>query len=95
MNRPRLIRARRRASRPSPPMPFTNENESAWLEFGAVEMRLRRDAGEVVWSAAMPDTTPALTRAEWAARDLAALEAATDSAVADPYADEEVLLERS
>jgi len=94
MNRPRLMRPRRPAPHPMPPMPFLSEGDSAWLELGPSELRLRRESGEVTWSATLPDA--ALAGAEWAARDLAALDATGGAADdADPDDSEEVLLERS
>jgi len=92
MNRPRLIRARRLPRRP---MPFPSDSDSTWLELGATELRLRRDNGEVAWSAALPDAALTAAGAEWAARDLAALDASGARSDDDPADSEEVLLERS
>jgi hypothetical protein len=56
---------------------------------------LRRDSGEVAWSATLPDVALTAAGAEWAARDLAALDASGAAADEDPADSEEVLLERS
>jgi len=82
-----------------PPMPFLSDSDSTsdstWLELGATELRLRRESGEVAWSAALPDAALTAAGAEWAARDLAALDASGAAAGDDPADSEEVLLERS
>ena len=97
MNRPRFSRLRRRASRPTPLSPFFSaapDSEPAWLELGPGELRLFRDGGDVAWSTSLSDPAHALAGREWAARDLATLDAAHE-AEADGDGDEEVLLGRS
>ena len=90
MNRPRFSRLRRRSPRTAPPFPYLSESEPAWLELGHAELRVRRDGGDVAWSAALPDATQTLAGREWAAPDLAALDHEGDG-----EGDEEVLLGRS
>ena len=84
MARPHFSTARLRARRSQRPLPITGDLDSQWLELGASELRLRRDGGDVLWSAALPDH--ALSGYELAAADLASLEGDED---------EEVLLERT
>jgi hypothetical protein len=84
MARPHFSTARLRARRSQRPVPFVGDPDSGWLELGASELRLRRDGGDVLWSAVLPDG--ALAGYELAAADLASLED-------DDY--EEVLLERT
>jgi len=62
------------------PVPFLRavDSEPAWLELGAAEMRLKREDGDVVWSASWVDSARAFTTLEWSSGDLATLESAED-----------------
>ena len=82
---PFLDRAPAGASLPAAALPPAGDLDSGWLELGASELRLRRDGGDVLWSAALPDI--ALAGYELAAADLASLDDDEDL--------EEVSLERT
>jgi len=74
------LRKHRLRHAPDVPVPFFRavESEPAWLELGAAEMRLKREDGDVVWSASLADCARTFTTLEWSSGDLATLESAED-----------------
>lgn len=64
---------RARSSRSASPLPAYGDSDATWVDLGGHELRLRGDAGQVMWSAALPDPHAVLARLEFGERDLESL----------------------